>query len=328
MKILICGYNLYGYLDSIRKAFLKAGCEANLFLHKNISIRKLRQRNPLKKLWAWVRLRHINESLKSYFLEYKPDITLCVNASSLFPETASFISRNSYSILWLVDSLERLATYLNTINQFRKVFVFEPKDMEKIKDSDYLPYGFDEEIYFKMDEEKIYEISFVGAGHKERYEILNFIAEGCRYMGKKLNVFGPFSLFKKDPSYKKRYPFLYESLVYNGRLSPKEVNRIYNQSWINLNIHHSQSKEGVNPRTFEIAGSGNFQLVEGKSMISEMFDVEKEVATYRNIEELIEKIKYFLKEKESLLSISEMGRRRAISDHTFLQRARFILNAI
>lgn len=328
MKILICGYNLYGYLDSIKKAFLKAGCETDLFLHRNVSIRKLEQKNPIKKIWAWIRLKHINSSLKSYVLEYKPDITLCINASSIFPETASFISKNSYSILWLVDSLERVSTDLKTIDQFKKIFVFEPKDMEKLKDSEYLPYGFDEEIYFKTNEERRYEVSFVGSGHRERYEILNFIAEGCKYIGKKLNVFGPFSLFKKDPSHKKSYPFLYESLVYNRRLSPKEINRIYNQSWINLNIHHPQSKEGVNPRTFEIAGSGNFQLVERKLRLLELFDVEKEVATYRNIGELIEKIKYFLKEKKSLLSISEMGRKRAISEHTFLHRARFILNAI
>ena len=39
--------------------------------------------------------------------------------------------------------------------------------------------------------------------------------------------------------------------IQNYNIPPSEVNKIYNSTKINLNIHHPQSKEGLNPRTFE-----------------------------------------------------------------------------
>ncbi len=326
-KVFICGYNLFGYLDSIKKGFIKAGCDVRLFCHKNVSIRKLNHRNFLKRIWTWIRLRQINDSIKKDFLNFTPDITLCINGSSIFPETASFLSQNSISVLWLVDSLERVATHKSTIAKFKKIFVFEPTDAKKIQGAEYLPYGFDEDIYFKKSIKKIYEVSFVGAGHIERYEQLNEIAWLCDSKGVRMHVFGPFTLFKKKPEYKKEYPFLFKAVVQNRRIPPTIVNEIYNQSWININIHHSQSKEGINPRTFEIAGSGNFQLVEEKKMLRMFFD-EDEVITYSDIKDLVEKIVYFLRKKEQINKISEKALKKAIQKHTFTHRAIEILNRI
>jgi len=327
MKVLICGYNFYGYLNSIAKGFIKNGCSVELFVHPNISIRKLRSPNPVKKIYTWYRLKRINNSLKKFFLKQMPDMVLCINASSLLSDTVSLFSKESIPVLWLVDALERVATDLSTIKKFKKVFIFEPTDKEKIKEAEFLPYGFDEEIYHKQKVDKIYDVTFVGAGHKERYEPLDIISKACKSMGMKFSVFGPFTLFKKNSSYREKYPFLYKSLVYNGRLSPKEINKIYNKSWININLHHPQSKKGVNPRTFEIAGSGNFQLVDEKETIKKLFG-QNELATYSNMEDLTKKINYFLKEKGLIFSIAKKAMERAISQHTFWHRAKYILNRI
>ncbi len=327
MKVLICGYNLYGYLDSIKKGFIKAGCDVKTFYHKNVSIRKLRHGSLLKRLFAWIRLKQINNSLKKTFLNFMPELTLCINGSSVLPETASFLSNNSMSVLWLVDSLERVATSINTVTEFKKVFVFEPTDTKKIQGSEYLPYGFDEDIYFKKDIKKVYDVSFVGAGHTERYEPLNEIARLCDCEGIKMHVFGPFTLFKKRAEYRKRYPFLFKAIVQNKRISPPSVNEIYNQSWININVHHPQSKEGINPRTFEIAGSGNFQLVEEKKVLR-MFFEKDEMITYSDIKDLKDKIVYFLRNKEKLFEISKKALKRAIQEHTFTHRAVYILDRV
>lgn len=327
MKILICGYNFHGYLDSIAKGFIKNGCMVKLFAHPNVSIRKLSSPNPIKKIYAWYRLRKINNSLSRFFLEQMPDVVLCINASSLFPDTVKLFSKRSVSVLWLVDTLERVATDITTIEKFKKIFIFEPADKIKLKDAEFLPYGFDEEIYYKQKAEKVYDVTFVGAGHRERYAPLDKISERCKRMGIKFSVFGPFTLFKKDSSYKKRYPFLYQSLVHNNRILPQHINEIYNKTWININLHHPQSKEGVNPRTFEIAGSGNFQLTDEKGVIKGLFHPD-ELVTYSDVEDLTEKISYFLKEKQLMSSIAEMARKRAISEHTFQHRAKYILSAL
>ncbi len=326
IKILICGYNLYGYLDSIAKGFKKCGCDVLVFSHSNISIRKLRNINPIKNLYARLRLKKINEELKKLFITYMPNIILCINASSIYPETVYFMSKRAITVLWLVDSVERVATRLETINLFKKIFVFEPTDMLRIKAADFLPYGFDEDIYFRKNKQKMYEVSFVGAGHIERYEPLDKIAEACRVNRIKFYVFGPFSLFK-NKLYKRRFPFLYESVLQNRRFFPSEINEIYNKTIININIHHPQSKEGVNPRVFEIAGSGNFQIVDYKRSIYNLF-YKDEIITFFDIGELLEKIKYFLKEKNIAISIADKSMKRALSKHTFRHRAEYILKRV
>ena len=48
----------------------------------------------------------------------------------------------------------------------------------------------------------------------------------------------------------------------------------------------------MNPRTFEILGSGGFQLVDYRKQVEELFDIEKEVVCYRNKEDLLAKIEY------------------------------------
>ena len=327
MKIFICGYNLYGYLNSIAKGFTKAECSVFLFSHKNISIRKLKKKGILKRAWTYLRLKQINTLARKSFSQFNPDITLCINASSLFPETIKSFSKRSETILWLIDSVERVATDINTVSLFKNVLVFEPTDKEKIPNAEYLPYGFDEEIYYKRPVEKIYDISFVGAGHKERYEPLNRIAEVCKTLNIRFCVFGPFRLFNKMPWYRKKYPFLYESIVLNRRLHPSEVNLIYNQSWININVYHPQSKEGLNPRTFEIAGSGNFQLMEEKSSLRLFFDKD-EIITYSDLDEVKEKISYFLRQKKEILEISKKAYNKAIQKHTFKHRAKYILEML
>ncbi len=328
MKILICGYNLYGYLDSIAYGFRRNGCQVKVFSHPNVSIRKLKKGSIIKKAIARFRLKRINDALKNEALNFRPDLFLSINGSSILYETALFLSERFFTAIWLVDSLERVATEKRTIELFRKVFVFEPEDRNYIKDAEYLPYGFDERIYFRKDLRKVYDVTFVGAGHAERYEPLDCIARECKKRGIGFFVFGPFSKFRKEGSYRKRFPYLYSAIQHNGRLAPERICDIYNMSWININIHHPQSKKGVNPRVFEILGSGSFQITDEKETIKEMFRIGEEIETYSDVKDLMKKVSYYLDKKERIEEISKNGMKRAISEHTFFHRTKTLLERL
>ena len=83
----------------------------------------------------------------------------------------------------------------------------------------------------------------------------------------------------------------------------------------------------VNPRTFELAGCGAFQLVDPRTLLPELFTYGKDVATFENTGDL----------KRRSLSISVMrpsggrlasGRETAIAGHTYQHRLKEMLSVI
>lgn len=111
-----------------------------------------------------------------------------------------------------------------------------------------------------------------------------------------------------------------------ARISPEEAVRIYNASRINLNLHSSIRAEKsvvegdfVNPRTFELAACGAFQLVDRRGLMPDLF-AEDELATFTDMADLAGKIEYFLKHPEERAAFAERARRRVLRDHTYHRR--------
>ena len=83
------------------------------------------------------------------------------------------------------------------------------------------------------------------------------------------------------------------------RIDPADAVKIFNATAVNLNLHSSVRDvlvgqgDFVNPRTFELACCQAFHLVDRRSLLGEMFS-EDEVAVFETIDELREKIGYYL----------------------------------
>jgi len=119
------------------------------------------------------------------------------------------------------------------------------------------------------------------------------------------------------------------------RINEDDCVKIYNAAKINLNLHSSTFHEGVNPigdfanpRTFEIAACGGFQLVDYRSELSELFEIGKEIICYKGIDELRSLIRYYLKNPDERIEIAAKGQLRAKRDHTFENRMREMLSII
>lgn len=76
-----------------------------------------------------------------------------------------------------------------------------------------------------------------------------------------------------------------------------------------------------NMRLFETTGVGACLLTDWKENLSELFEPDKEVLTYRSAEECIEKVKYILEHENERRKIAAAGQRRALREHTFDNRA-------
>lgn len=115
-----------------------------------------------------------------------------------------------------------------------------------------------------------------------------------------------------------------------ARFNLDEMIRIFSASKINLNIHSANHVDGldpdpdyVNPRTFELASCGAFQLVDARHQLPSMFK-DDELVTFRSTAELRSLIAHYLAHPEARAAIAARGRARVIADHTFVHRVRRI----
>lgn len=119
------------------------------------------------------------------------------------------------------------------------------------------------------------------------------------------------------------------------RFSPEQFAKIVAGSKVNLNLHSSTTHDGVdpkcdaiNPRVFEIAACGGFQLCDPCIGLESLFDFDSELPVYRDLAELREKLDYFLRHPKARQDFARRARERALRDHTYAKRAQQMLDVI
>ena len=164
-------------------------------------------------------------------------------------------------------------------------------------------------------------ISFVGAGYHNRVQTFASLAHL------------PFKIWGTEwPNCK---PFDTMLQAEGRRLSPDEYVKIFNSTDININLHSSSERDGVdpygdflNPRTFELAAAGAFQLVDERSLLPEAFEIGTEMATFKNTKELKDKIQYYSEHPQERKEFAERARNRVLRDHTYIHRMQSMLQCI
>ena len=123
-------------------------------------------------------------------------------------------------------------------------------------------------------------------------------------------------------------PHLNQVIQRDGeRISTEDTVKIFNATKINLNLHSSTYHSGVNPfgdflnpRTFEIAACGGFQLVDERSYLPENFEVGKEMICFTSLQEMRELAKEFLSKPDKRIEIASASRERVLAEHTYEHR--------
>ena len=93
-------------------------------------------------------------------------------------------------------------------------------------------------------------------------------------------------------------------------------------SRVALNTHIDISPVSAsNMRLFEATGVGTCLLTDWKANLSELFEPDAEVVTYRDADECVEKVRYLLEHEAVRRRIADAGQRRTLRDHNFDARA-------
>ena len=109
----------------------------------------------------------------------------------------------------------------------------------------------------------------------------------------------------------------------NGPLSDEEMVKLYSRSRINLGfagVGHSKKLMCLKGRDFEAPMSGGLYLTQDNSELSLVYDVGKEIMTYKDEKDCAEKINWLLVHPDEAAKIRDAGRRRVLKDHTWEKR--------
>lgn len=163
----------------------------------------------------------------------------------------------------------------------------------------YLPEGANPDIHRPYNEEKIYDVSFVGQCYGNRPETIARLREA----GISVEAFGP------------GWP--------NGSLTTEEMVRTWSRSRINLGfggvLGHKETY-CLKGRDFEVPMSGGLYLTEHHDELIPFYEIGREIVTYTGFNELLEKIRWLLSNHDQAEIISLAGSTRALREHTWEMR--------
>ncbi len=101
-----------------------------------------------------------------------------------------------------------------------------------------------------------------------------------------------------------------------------EMMKALSKSKIGFNSHGGVAGDyAANIRLFEVTGVGSCLLTDHKKNISDFFEPDKEVVTYKSADECVEKIEWLLSHPNELKQIADAGQQRTLKDHNFKRRA-------
>lgn len=107
-----------------------------------------------------------------------------------------------------------------------------------------------------------------------------------------------------------------------------EMTKIFYLSRINLNITLPSIETGIPQRVFDIMGSGGFVLTNYQQEIDDFFEIGKEIEVFHTLDELKEKVDYYLSHEEERLRIAINGYKKVRDCFTYKHQMKKILEIV
>jgi spore maturation protein CgeB len=178
--------------------------------------------------------------------------------------------------------------------------------------AEYLKLAFGEKVLQVVPEQsKKYTCTFVGGLSRQHARGTELLEEVAKKVDLDVFGYGKDILDPSSPLY----------LRHHGEVWGKEMYTTMRQSRMTINRHIDVAEQYANNmRLYEATGSGTLLLTDEKVNLSELFEPNKEIVTYKNAEDLAKKIAYFTTHPEEVEKIAQAGQKRTLQEHNFRVR--------
>lgn len=311
-----CVYNIYKSREKDRKNF------------SDMLFQEIKKQNSLKKI----------DLFFSYFWNY-----------SILPE--------------VIDEIRKLGIitvnfYCNNIHQFDLVSEIAPhydycmfperEALQKYIDVGanpvHIQMAANPDFYKPYNLKREYDVTFVGQNYLFRQNYAEYLYK----KGIDIHVWGPgwervlrpnnvglVNRIKSKIGLNK--PILPNTNV-NGPLTDDELVKNYSRSKISLNFsevtvqdkneNFGKLKRHIRLRDFEASMSGAFYMTGYQEELKEYYEIGKEIICYETKEDLLDKVRYYLKHQDEAETIRMAGHKRALKDHTWENRFKELFRKI
>jgi hypothetical protein len=187
--------------------------------------------------------------------------------------------------------------------------------------SEYLRLGFEESVLDTVPcaQNRSKEAVFVGGITAVHGRATSLLEHLCAHTPVEIYGYGV-EIMPGDSPVRKRH---------GGRLWGRQMFELLGNAKIALNRHIDAAENYANNmRLYESTGMGAMLLTDEKTNLGELFDVGREVVTYRTPEECAEKIEHYLAHDEEREAIARGGQQRTLREHTYRQRAQELLDIV
>lgn len=105
----------------------------------------------------------------------------------------------------------------------------------------------------------------------------------------------------------------------------KELPVFYNACKVSFNATSLQMGHAVNQRVFDVPACGGFLITDYQAAIDDLFEVGKEVITYRDKEEIPDLVRFYLQNPDERKTVAMRARERVLKEHTYKHRIKGII---
>tara|TARA_R110002051_G_scaffold22910_1_gene58559 strand:+ start:615 stop:1592 length:978 start_codon:yes stop_codon:yes gene_type:complete len=126
----------------------------------------------------------------------------------------------------------------------------------------------------------------------------------------------------------KYFPENLENSFQNRGIYGEEKAKILNGSKIVFNNFHYAEIESVNNKFFEINGSGAFQISDYKPILNDLLPIDPKLVSFKNLDEAVKLIKYYLNEKEKRYEIRQIIHSHFLDHYSYRNMVNHVLNHV
>lgn len=134
--------------------------------------------------------------------------------------------------------------------------------------------------------------------------------------------------YKVDLYTRSNCSYLHNVQVHQGVDYYTDMNKIFYLSRINLNITLPSIETGLPQRILDIMGSGGFVLTNYQKEIEDYFVIGQEIEVFRDVDELLEKVSYYLSHEEQRLRIAINGYQKVRDHFSYTHQLQQILHTV
>lgn len=253
--------------------------------------------------------------------KYHPDILYIHDLTILNPESLREAKKHCKFLIGQIASPQPPHKYIKEFDLILTSFPHFVVRLRKIGiNSEYLKIGFEPRILSKIGNcKRTYDVAFIGSYsyyHQHGTKILERVASelSVDFWGQGLGLFSLLSPIRKK---------------FHGEAWGLDMYRILAQSKIVINRHIDAAENYANNmRLYEATGMGAMLITDEKKNLGELFEVGKEIVTYKDSEDLINKIRYFLNHEEERQKIDRAGQKRTFREHTYFKRMKELIKIL